>query len=184
MSASSFKTSRVLIAPILACAALLAGASKPACAQEPDGVVRTFAVEVAGLSSAPDFLSDQSLGLLVAPADPRGSEGFLRFTAVNSDERFDSTVWEHRHATHFTQEGAAIPGAVYWLLTPDTPTPPPLGSITFTGPDSAFILSQELVYIKQCSSTTCPGDSAGTVRVGTATNNDGLLVVVTAIFSH
>ncbi|HUE73917.1 MAG TPA: hypothetical protein VMP01_23755 [Pirellulaceae bacterium] len=183
MSASSFKAFRVAISTIMVCAALLSGASKPVCGEEPVGVVRTFAVEVAGLSSAPDFLSDQSLGVVVAPADPQSSPAFLRFTAVNSDERFDSTVWEHRHVMHITTEGAAIPGAVFWLLTPDTPAPPPQGAHTFTGPDSPFILSQELIYIKQCTSTTCPFDYTGTVTVGTATDNDSLLVVVTAVFS-
>ncbi|HUG66888.1 MAG TPA: hypothetical protein VMM76_03990 [Pirellulaceae bacterium] len=160
---------------------LLSGMPK-ASAEEAKGVERTFAVEVSG--SSLDFLSAESLRVVVAPNDPLASDTFLSFADSNSDQRFNSTVWEHQHAMHITTAGANIPGFVVWLLTPDTPAPPPIGSFTITGEDSPLILSQEVVYIKQCKSTTCPGNYTDRVQVGTASDNDGKLVVVTAIFSR
>ena len=101
----------------------------------------------------------------------------LRFEeSGNCDERFDSTVWVYQDAMHIKVGGAEIPGGVYWLLTPETPEPPPTGAITFTGADSPLIISQEdpVWY-----------ESYGAIyRVRCTPGGAGLLLVVTAVFSR
>ena len=162
---------------------------KPACAKEAkEGVIRTFAVIVNLVEQAPDFYSEQSLGLVVAPADPTDTVSSMMFVDFNFDERFNSTVWEHRDAMHIMKGGAEIPGFVVWLVTPETPEPPPTGAITFSGtpeppptgaitfsgPDSPLILDQECVYYQTY------GSKVQIIPLG----GNALMWVVTAVFSR
>ncbi len=159
---------------ILVCGLLFTIQLAPAWGDPPQEVVRTFAVAVNILEQAPDFLSEPSLAVVVAPARPNQT-GVIQFADSNCDERFDSTVWELRDAMHITKGGAEVPGAVFWLLTPDTPEPPPVGAITFSGPGSPLILNQEAVYY----------ETFGTrFRTRCSPGGAGVLVVVTAVFSR
>jgi hypothetical protein len=150
----------------------------PASADPPEGVVRTFAV-LTNLApeEAPDFLSEESVGVVVSPPDPKQEfPELVEFADSNPDERFNSTDWERRDALHITiGNGAQVPGNVIWLQTPDTPVAPPSGASTFTGSDSTLILNQEVLYY----------ESFGTgYRIRSAPGGAGVLVMVTAVFSR
>lgn len=155
--------------------------STTAFADEPIGVVRTFAIE----SLSPiDLQSEDSIGLIVAP--PRSTSGdIVHFHHTNSESQFDSTVWQYQQAMHVTAGHADTPGAFYWLLDDETPTPPPTGAVTFNGHSSFKILSQEVFFIKDCDDSTCGAYNYVSGDKVISTNpNDARLTVVTAIFSH
>jgi hypothetical protein len=156
--------------------------------------VRTFLVVVSTTSSL-DFLSDDSIAIVVAPPSDHGSfvgTPHMRFVDFdsgsgfgNSDPDFDSTVWAFQDALHISQGGATIPGGVAWLLTPETPTPPPIGAFTLTGPDSSLV--QIVRYRRLCEGGDCAFDSANDgkyLTVDPEAAADDLIVVVTAVFSR
>jgi hypothetical protein len=177
MYRASWKKLVAAVSRIAACGILFSAATKPACADDAgQGVIRTFAVSVNSLEQVPDFFGDQSVALVVAPGRPMQADVILQFADSNCDERFNSTVWVRQDAMHITTDGTGIPGGVYWLLTSETPEPPPIGAITFSGPDSPLICSQEdPVYY----------ESFGTgYRVRCSPGGAGLLLVVTAVFSR
>lgn len=153
MSRSFFRRPVAVVLFTAASCMLLAAVQKPASAQETEqGVIRTFAVFGLLPSDLPNFFSDSSLGVLIAPPERVIDHDFMVFTGENSeylsnwDPFFDFTVWETRVATHITKGGTEMLAPVMWLVDDDTPTPPPTGSITLTGPDSPFIVSQQLFY--------------------------------------
>ena len=166
MPRSLFKKPGLVVLFIAASCLLLAAVQKPACAQETEhGVVRTFAVFGLQESDLPDFFSDSSLGVLIAPPERVIDHSFMRFTGENSDYLsnwdpfFDFTLWESRVATHITKGGTEILAPVKWLVDDDwrtdddTLTLPPTGSITLTGPDSPFILDQKIFHYDYDSAT-------------------------------
>jgi len=153
---------------------LLAAVPKPAYATEPaQGVVRTFAVISNSPLTLPDFFGEQSVGLVIAPPDK--TEPFFMSFSKYTDPSFASTVWESRTAMHIMMGGPETLAPVVWLLTEDTPTPPPSGAITFSGPDSPLILSQELYYYD---------DGYGGLHIQSTPGGGGVFYVVTAVFSR
>jgi hypothetical protein len=159
------------------------GANTLLFAEQPQSIVRTFAVEMEGPDALPDFLSTDSLGVVVGA--PSSDAATLTFSDhSNSDVSFDSTVWAYRPALHVTTDGADTPGVFWWLLTDETPAVPPSGSVTFTGPDSPQILNQEIHYIKACDSANCLGEPTGRYRISDSSSYSGVIVVVTAVFSR
>ena len=76
---------------------------------------------------------------------------------------------------HIQKGGGEIIAPVVWLLTPETPEPPPTGAITFSGPDSPLILNQELFYYEAYGSG---------YRLRCVPGGAGVFMVVTAIFSR
>jgi hypothetical protein len=190
MSILSLRKSFGAIVAIVTCALLTGGTPQRACADEHQGVVRTFLVVVSTTSSL-DFLSDDSIAIVVAPPSD-GTQDFLRFVDFdsdsgfgNSDPAFDSTVWAYQDAMHVSQGGARIPGGVAWLLTEETPTPPPIGAFTLTGPDSSLV--QIVRYRRLCEGGDCAFDSANDgkyLTVDPEAAADDLIVVVTAVFSR
>jgi hypothetical protein len=175
-----------LVPAIVVCGMLLTNLPQPVRAAAPEGVIRTFAVMVSPSGPELDFLSDESLAVVVtAPENNPESFQFTSDTNANLDSRFASTVWVLQPALHITQGGASVPGSVSWLVTEETPDLPPSGAITFTGPDSPSIESQELIYIKDCTSGTCEDYSAGTLRVYVNSPGNGRpMLIVTARFSR
>ncbi len=155
--------------------------SSTAFAENPNGVVRTFAIE----SLSPiDLQSDDSIGLIVAPPSSTSAD-VVHFHHTNSDPRFDSTVWQLQQVMHVTTGNADTPGAFMWLLDDETPTPPPAGAVTFNGHSPFQILSQEVFMIKDCDDGSCgfynyvPGD-----KVISTNPSDARFTVITAVFSH
>lgn len=166
---------RILPLAVL-CGSLFCVSHARAFADSPEGVQRTFIVLVNSLEQAPDFFGEQSLGLVVRHANPQVDTTIFRFANSNCDARFNATVWEHRDAMHITKGSCGdVPGFVAWLLTPDTPNPPPNGAFTFSGPDSPLILSQEVFYFETSSTG---------LRLRCSPGGAGVLVLVTAIFSR
>jgi hypothetical protein len=153
---------------------LLAAVPKPASAKDPaQGVVRTFAVLSNSSLTVPDFFDDESVGLVIEPPDQ--TEPFSMTFSDWTDPSFASTVWESRSAIHIMKGGAETLAPVVWLRTSETPEPPPNGAITFSGPDSPLILSQELFYYY---------DGSGGLHIQSTPGGEGVFYVVTAIFSR
>ena len=174
---------------IAVCAFAVAITSRPASADPeaaPEGVIRTFGF-VTSVNADPTtfFLSEESIAVVVAPPD-RSTGSALHFIPdPEADFRVDGTTWAYQDATHVTMGPDSTPGAFQWLLTEDTPEPPPLGTFTFTGPDSPLILDQTIFYRTLCSSGDCQGSgNNGKYHVRDPRYADDIFVVVTAVFSH
>jgi hypothetical protein len=80
---------------------------------------------------------------------------------------------------HVTLGPDSTPGAFLWLLTPDTPEPPPTGAHAFTGPGTV----QEVFFVSLCSSGDCESGSNNGKYYVDNLNPDDVFVVVTAMFS-
>jgi hypothetical protein len=183
MSYLSPKRACATVLCLVAFGILLSPNQKPVCAQETErGVIRTFAVVSYAEGELPDFYSEHSIGLMMPPTgdiDPT----FMEFTDYPlADPFYKSTVWQVRNAEHIMTGGFDDRQyAVWWLQTEDTPTPPPTGSMTISGPNSPFILDQTPVY-PYCI-------ESGKVRVyctdpDNFSGKDGVIRVVTAVFSR
>jgi hypothetical protein len=162
---------------ILVCGILTMAASRPASADQPEGVVRTFAVLFSSLEP-PDlqFQSDQSLGLVVLPDDPLQPPAHFRFCQVV----YNSGDWETHDLLHVTTQGAeTIPATVIWSA------PPPTGATTFTGPDSPLVLSQEVLFGHAATGFPCSGSYSGAYYADSSPSGAAFgMVVVTAVFNR
>jgi hypothetical protein len=155
--------------------------SSTAFAENPDGVVRTFAVYIAPEDL--DFESENSVGLVVSPRN-HAPISVLEFVDDNPVELsvfdFDSTKWASTNVLHITKGGVQeLP--VWWLLDEHTPVPPQTGSNTFSGPDS-LICYQEVVSVFACSGGDCGYGNDGKFHLSRNSANPKFLVV-TAVFS-
>ena len=182
---------RRLIRVFAVCGLLPALMSQGASADPPEGVVRMFAV-VTGLHTDSDllpyFLGDESLGVVVAPRDQSLSNSLQFIPDDEADPRVDGTTWVFQDATHITTgpDGDSVTGTFLWLLSPDTLEGPPLGALTFTGPDSPCILNQRVLYRRLCENGDCGYDSGNDGKYVTTSREfaDDVIVVVTAVFSR
>lgn len=155
MLTTHFHCSR--IAAILGLVASLNMATATARAEEPERVLRTFAYSPFDFS-APDFLDEDSVAVFVLPesADPDGAG--LELPILKGPEEDEYDLWWIHPARSVNKGGTKLTGDFYWLLDEATPTPPPAGAHTFTGPDG-WIESVEVTRIKLCASNSCGGDS-------------------------
>jgi hypothetical protein len=137
-------------------------------------VVRTFAFK-ASASVEQDFLDDTSVGVIVAPP-PDTSDSFAYFVSdPGTDELVDGTTWVYQDAMHVSSDPNDADGAFLWLVTEDTPLPPPTGSWTLTGPDSPLILEQKVFLVRR--------STFGLLYQVDPISGTDIFVVVTAIFS-
>jgi len=165
-----------VLAP-LACLAMAAIAR----AEPPEPVLRTFGFMPLNFDT-PDFLGDDSLAVAVLPdATDAGAE--LTFPLFVDPFFQQRTIWELHPAHHVVKGGKPIDGSFFWLIDNATPTPPPRGAFTFTGPDG-FIESVEVVRIKLCAAGNCGGlnNNNGQWAIDNV-NGTRLFVVVKAWFS-
>ena len=138
-------------------------------AEEPHGVVRTFAV----LSLQPvDFTDEESVLVAAARTDfsPRNCEVYQP-----GHPDFDGTRWVNGRATHITEGDGVTSIGVLWILSEDTPEPPPVGTVAITGPEAPLI-QESLGNVRIFSGPTnfiVPGDSG-----------DLTMIVVTAAFNR
>ncbi len=146
-------------------------------ADELTGVVRTFGFFATGGAEGPDFVGDDSLGVLVLPA-PNESPHVIEFSLFEAD--LAGTLWVRHPAMHLSK-GQNQGGAFYWLITEETPTPPEAGSLALTaGPLASVVFSADF-RISLCNGDCCSGDDNLRYRV---VNVGGTpFVVVTALFS-
>jgi hypothetical protein len=161
----------------LFCGLLHLIANAPAAADQPAGVVRTFAVLVnGGPEFAPDFLGENSSAVVVNGAQ---SEDDFHFAASELDPLFQQpTTWELRDAIHIVRcEGIdEILGVFAWLRT-NNQEPPPAGAITFTGFDSPLILDVRGYWFEN-------DIGGGGLRIRATPGGAGYMVIVTAVFSR
>jgi hypothetical protein len=163
----------------LSCSTLVGVTAHPSYAAEPKGVLRTFIV--LELTEGVDFLHEDPV-MVKAKKGP-SAPVLLEFVDENdpelSDFDFDETLWVAGPAMYITKgQGLTQLGPFFWLLTEETPEPPPVGSLTLTGPEA--LLVQETVTYEVCSGDPdCDGKYALT-NAPTGTK----LTVVTAIFSR
>ncbi len=157
--------------------------NRDAIADQPDGVVRTFAFKAPNLPPEwlPDFSSLDSTLVVVSP--PKGTVVSTEFVPDDeADPRVDGTTWVYRDAMHVIRGPDESPlGTFLWLVTPDTPEPPPTGAHAFTGP---FVV-QKLLYVSLCSSGDCGGNgNNGKHYVTDPGNAENAFIVVTATFNR
>ena len=169
---------------------------KRAHAGEP--VIRTFAFVVGSDRDAdiPDFLGNDSL--LVRARKPKKGESTGDSTSFLDSENWpghpgqpefiEGSVWARYPATHIVRGGQSHEGLFMWLLTEDTPTPPPAGAITFTGDRGRnLILSVEVFEVNLCANSGCNFDSSLDGRAYIVNDFTGGIgdywIVVTAVFS-
>ncbi len=180
-------------AGVVVCGALLFMSQQSALAVEPDGVVRTFGF-VTSLAADVEgelwFLDEDSLAVVAAPRD-RSVQSLLQFVPDgDTDLRVDGTTWVYQNSTHVTAgpAGESVTGTFVWLLTSDpelgTPEPPPLGTVTFSGPDSPCILDQRVLYRRQCTGGACGSSNNGKYFTTDKESAQDVFVVVTAVFSR
>src|SRR5262245_18975588 len=144
---------RSRFAAALVLIAFLAMAAK-AQAEPPEPVLRTFGFMPFNFET-PDFLGDDSLAVAVLPDEP---DAGARLTLPLLVDPFfqQRTIWEWHPARHVVKGGKPVDGSFFWLIDNATPTPPPTGAHTFTGPDG-WIESVEVVRIKLCAASNCGG---------------------------
>lgn len=181
----------VLAAAMIGFVAALAAGARPALADPPPLVERTFGVVVAGVSDpvsplVPDFQGEDSIAVTVLP-DAVASGPSLAFSECTSP--YGGTLW-HRQAAHHSTKGPTVARPFLWLATDLTPDPPPVGTHTFTGPDSPFILDVQVLRITPClsSDSGCAnGDDEASPprwRFANSEETGAVFVVVTALFSQ
>ena len=156
-----------------------------AVAEKPDPVIRTFGYYATGAFEGPDFLADDSVGITVLPDLFLPSSGqTIEFSATdNNPEWLRGTVWAVHPAHHATKGGDELNGVFLWLLDEETPTAPPIGAHTLTGPDG-LIDDQVPLRIAPCSGTDCEFGEGSDRWVVQQTNVGVPFVVVTAVFSR
>ena len=155
---------------------------RPATAQEPAGVVRTFGFYATGATVGPDFIGDDSLGVVVLPAATGTSPSMLEFSLIDDNGPLAGSLWSSRPAEHLTKGPKSSGGIFYWLLTEDTPTPPPGGSVAFTSGPQASVLWSASGRIALCNGDCCSGDDNFRWRVVEVGGNP--FVIVTAVFTR
>jgi hypothetical protein len=72
-------------------------------------------------------------------------------------------------------------GLLFWLITDQTPTPPPAGAVAFTGGPQGSVLLTADYRISLCNGDCCSGDD--NVRWRTTNAGGTPFVIVTAWFS-
>jgi hypothetical protein len=179
--------SKLSIAPILVlvglvCSPVSTVPCKSASADQPDGVVRTFIVFLAGNVTV-DFLHEDSV---MVKAEMTNNHDPIEFVDLNnpdlSEFNFDASDWVTGNAMYITKgEGRTKIGPFAWLVDEMTPEPPPVGSHTLMGPDT--YLEQETVNYFRCSSSNCDSNDTGKFKLSVNPANPRL-IVVTAVFSR
>ncbi|HUE69931.1 MAG TPA: hypothetical protein VMP01_03495 [Pirellulaceae bacterium] len=163
-------------------------------AEEPAPVIRTF-LYIAGSNpeNVPNFLADDSILVLVEKND--SAAGSLRF--IDSSEVpchpgqpdfLEGSLWSSAEARHLTTGPEQDLGPFFWLVTEETPNPPPKNAFTLTGPDG-LVLYQEVFAINKCLNGSCCNntDLDGLFYVageGAPSTSGDYVVVVTALFSN
>ena len=167
----------------------LLGATVAAClintARAEDGespfVCRTFGFFVEGSDLAPDyFIGEDSIAIVTPPEDGPSSD-FCFAPCVDVNGELAGTIWISRSTRHVTKGKKLEVGTFVWLLTEDTPEPPPVGAMTLTGDGSPLVLSQTVVNVRQPGFVFCPGMQPGDLVVSTSGTP---FVVVTALFNR
>jgi len=148
-------------------------------------VCRTFAFFAIGSDLGPDyFFSDDSLAVVVvAQSSGDAASDDLHFAPCPEHAgALADTTWVIRTAIHSTKGNHWEVGHYYWLLTEETPEPPPEGVMTLTGSGSPLILSQELIYVNTSDYFyDCPELLPGDL----VTDAGGApLLIVTALFNR
>lgn len=136
-------------------------------AEEPQGVVRTFAV-----FGAVDFTSEDSVLLKVGTSN---STPIVRHLITGDGSYLDNSTWfiGSPSAMYITKgEGVTNVGSFAWLVDSETPEPPPTGSVTLTGPEALLIQEAYHVYVDQ------------NFIYASRDENDGVMTIVTAVFSR
>lgn len=109
-------------------------------AQEPRGIVRTFAV----ITFEPvDFTSTDSVLIKVEKSDRSIA---IKEYVDESDPGMDGSLWLTGAVSAMyitTGEGRTSAGTFYWLLSEETPEPPPVGSVAMIGAEAE--IHQEVI---------------------------------------
>jgi hypothetical protein len=151
-------------------------------APSPQGVTRTFAVWFDPDLPAPDFLGEDSIGVIVT-SGPKTETDTIQFAPSNVVPSFNDTSWAHApaSATFVTSCPPRTDLGFMWLLTPDTPELPPPGAHAFNSADGAFkILSQQSYAATLCGGSCGSGNGSKYFIPPYGAPN---LVVVTAVLS-
>ena len=149
-------------------------------AKELTGMVRTFGFYATGATEAPSFVNENSLGVVVLPSTPGDSPSTIEFSLVSNNGPLAGMTWASQPAQHITKGANSGGGAFFWLLSVDTPTPPPAGSVAFTSGPLASVLSSESGRIALCNGD-CSGDD--NIRWRVVDVGGTPFVIVTAVFS-
>lgn len=148
-------------------------------------VRRTFGYFPVTSTLGPDyFLSDKSIAVVAGAEDPADQTASPVHFAPCLEKNGDlaDTTWVIRRARHVTQGNHSRPEVFIWLLTDETPEPPPEGVMTLTGDGSPLILSQEVVFYRTWSfSFDCPDGQSGDLVVGSVGSP---IIIVTALFNR
>ena len=163
----SIRKSSDVFAAALMCGLLLAITTRPASAEPPEPVVRTFAFFIGLADPLPDFSSEKSRLIVVVPPSQ---------TQVNNPIQFvNGTTWYFQDALHVTAGMQPTAGQFLWLSEP-----PPTGSIAFADAVSA----PSVFFVRLCEGGDCDGDSANDGKYTVDDfNPDHVFVVFTATFS-
>ena len=158
-----------------------------ASAEKPEPVIRTFGFLVYPGDPVPDFLSEDSITVTVLPKLTDPAEETFPIVIKEEDEygdpEFIFTIWDRHPAHYASSDGVKYQGVFLWL---DTPDPPPVGSHTFTGPDSLILSEPLTVGLTLCrSGLGCPPGTHGNhwTFVPVGFQNAPTLVIVEAVFS-
>jgi hypothetical protein len=153
-------------------------------ADQPQPVVRKIAFLNQG-QNYPDFLSEDSIAV-IAIEDPHGPNTSI--TIFEYDENGDGilTGWSTFGARIVTKGGEQYEGVFLYESTADTPTPPPVGSHTLTGPDGGVLYTEAFGYLI-CEGTECTSEArfAGAWHLYPIEGDEvPKLIVLEALFSR
>jgi len=181
------KRFRLVAGMVVVVAVVLAAGAQPVMAEPPEPMVRTFGF-MAGSSpdAVPDFLSDDSRIVRVTREEAAGDLEFID-SALWPDhpgqpEFMEGSRWLRQDAQHIETGGPREGGAFFWLLTDDTPEPPPAGAVTLTGPDG-WIIWSDVYLINICENGGCNDDPELDGKWFIDGTAGDYFVVVTAVFT-
>jgi hypothetical protein len=136
----------------------------------PDGVLRTFAVVT---YESVDFSSDDSVLVKTKKVDVTPS---VKEYADADNPDLDGTQWSFGSpgVMYITKgQGDTAVGSFAWLLSSETPDPPPVGAVAMMGPD-ALVIQQDLG----------PVSVQGNFITPSANPLGNRMIVVTAVFNR
>lgn len=174
----------VLTALLGLTACLILPAMARAAEPEPEPVLRTFGFWVLN-DPVPDFLGEDSLAVIVLP-DTTGPSAELSLSLLVDAAYKELTEWQPHPAKYVTMGDASFSGSFYWLIDDATPTPPPAGAHTFTGPRGVIdglIESVDVVRIRICTSVNCGCSCNNGLYTIDNVSGTRTFVMVTAWFS-
>jgi hypothetical protein len=144
----------LLVPPLVVILSLAVISTPRVNADQPQLVLRTFGYMPINESPLPDWLGDGSVGMTILPdAVSPGIEYTITFCNACPGP-FAGTTWRFHPVRHTTVGGQIDNGIYFWLVTEETPDPPPAGTHTLTGPEGLLSVDGDF-RIAPCSEWDC-----------------------------